>query len=109
MKELNTLAQIYNKNSFRDLKNLIDGANLVLHWEKIVEDPISSQTEALKFYKGILYVEAVSSVWANELTYLKKELIDKLNQQFDKPIIKDIKFLVKGVKHGKGKKSGKPV
>ena len=107
MKELDTLAQIYSKSSFRELKNLIDGANLVLHWGKIIDEPIASQTEALKFYKGIIYVETASSVWANELTYLKKELIEKLNRRFDKPVVKDIKFLVKGVKYGKGrKKSG---
>jgi len=94
------LAEVFGSESFTNLRNLIDGANLVLQWEKAVDKTISSQTEALKFEKGTIFIKVKSSAWANELKFLKEKMIARLNKYVGKNIVSDIRFLVKGVNHG---------
>lgn len=106
MKDLKSLKEIYKGDKFEKLRSLIDGADLVLQWDKIIESPISSKTEAVKFLNGTLYLEVISAVWANELIFLKEEIIKKLNQHIDQPLVKELKFIVKGEANDKGKKSG---
>lgn len=101
MKDLESLSQVFSTAKYQELRQLVEGGNLVLKWEEIVREPIASETRALKYINGVLYVEVSGSVWANELTYLKSAIIEKLNKQAEKAIVKDIKFVVRGVRFGK--------
>ncbi|MFC1495978.1 DUF721 domain-containing protein [Candidatus Margulisiibacteriota bacterium] len=109
MRELKKLKDIYKSHSFKGLKQLMDGANLVLRWDQIVDDTIAKETRALKYQNGVIFVEVSCSVWANELIFLKRKLIDNLNRNLEKPIVRDVKFLVKGVKYGKREEFNQPV
>ncbi|MBU0672057.1 MAG: DUF721 domain-containing protein [Candidatus Margulisbacteria bacterium] len=61
-------------------------------WEQVVDERIGKQTEAIKIRNQILYVSTSSPAWAQELTFLKGEIISKFNDQAGKEAIKDIKF-----------------
>ena len=82
----------------RVLKNLgmerkISEASLVLNWEKIVGEKIAQEAKALKIEKKKLYLQVPNASWRNELFYLKKELIQKLNSFVKDTLIEDIIFL----------------
>lgn len=100
MKDPESLSKIFETTSLQGLRQIVEGANLVQEWEKVIKEPIASETRALKYLQGILYVEVTSSVWANELTFLKSKIIETINKKNGKEIVKDIRFLVKGVKLG---------
>jgi len=68
-------------------------------WEKVAGERVGKQTEAIKITNKILYVATSSSTWAQELSFLKNEFIDKFNKEAGKEVIKDIKFRAGG-KHG---------
>jgi len=61
-------------------------------WKKTVPEEISKNTEPIKVKGGTLFVSAKNAVWANELSLLKKGLIEKINTAMGKKAIKDIKF-----------------
>jgi predicted nucleic acid-binding Zn ribbon protein len=63
---------------------------------------VGKQTEAVRMKNGILYVATTSSTWAQELSFLKKEIIKKFNQRAGEEAIRDIRFSVKGEKIGGG-------
>jgi len=62
-------------------------------WPKAVGSQIASQTKLDSFKKGTLFIRAVSSVWVQQLHFMKEEIINKLNELSDKIVIKEIRFL----------------
>ncbi|HEY5627196.1 MAG TPA: DUF721 domain-containing protein [Nitrospira sp.] len=64
------------------------------HWDMIVGDPIAAHTcpDQIRFKK--LYLIVRSSIWMQQLTFLKPSLIAKLNEQAGTELITDIAFRV---------------
>lgn len=65
-------------------------------WDRVVDDRVGRQTEAIKIRNGVLYVRAASPAWAQELSFLKCEIIKKFNREAGKEAIRDIKFKAGG-------------
>ena len=61
-------------------------------WEDEVGGPIAENTRPKSVSRGVLFVIAKSSVWVQELTLKKPEILKRLNQRMGGEIIKDIKF-----------------
>ncbi|MBP2832346.1 DUF721 domain-containing protein [Aquimarina sp. U1-2] len=59
-------------------------------WEKIMGPAITKYTQHLKLDKHTLYVQLTSSVLREELSYGKHKIIDNLNQELGKELIKKI-------------------
>lgn len=68
------------------------GLNAVLLWEAVAEKGLAKHTEALKLQRGILYVLTKSPAWAQELNFLKVDLIAKLNERVGYRAVRDIRF-----------------
>ena len=65
----------------------------VTQWAAIVGPQIAKETEPQKIEKGLLLVRVRKSVWRNELTMRKAEIITKLNKAIGNNAVKEIKFL----------------
>ena len=61
-------------------------------WSGIVGDQIGKVTSADHIRDGKLFVSVSQSTWRNELVFLKKELIDKINAAMHEEVVKDIIF-----------------
>lgn len=83
------LADILKNNSFN--KGMRDG-RVVLLWEESVSAEIARQTEAVKVRNRILHVNTKSPVWAQELNFLKKEIMDRINEKAGYVAVRDIRF-----------------
>ncbi|MFA4967243.1 MAG: DUF721 domain-containing protein [Candidatus Margulisiibacteriota bacterium] len=68
----------------------------VLLWEESVSTEIAKQTEAVKVKNRVLYVNTKSPVWAQELNFLKKEIMDRMNEKAGFSAVKDIRFKAGG-------------
>jgi hypothetical protein len=64
-------------------------------WDEMVGELVSKNTNPLNFASGVIYVEINNSAWANEMSFLKEDIISKYNARFKKNIIKEIRFIVK--------------
>ena len=87
------LSDILESNS---LGFAIKNTRVVMLWEKAVSKEIARQTEAIKIYRKVLYVEVKSSVWAQELRFLKGAIITKLNSMAGYDALHDIQFKAGG-------------
>jgi len=67
----------------------------VLFWEGVVGEKISKRTKALYAKNGKLVVEVENTTWMNELSFLKVGIIERINKELGRWIIKDIVFLIK--------------
>lgn len=63
---------------------------LQLRWPAIVGDHVAAHTrpDSIRFQK--LYVIADSSVWVQQLAFLKPSLLESINRTAGKPIVTDI-------------------
>ncbi len=61
-------------------------------WPQIVGEKIAEKTVAEKIADGKLFVKVSSAAWRNELVFLKKELIAKLNKALGREVVNDIVF-----------------
>lgn len=79
---------------FRDLgiDKAIQQNMAVSKWSEIVGDRISQISHAEKIENGVLFVKVNSPVWRNELTFMKSNLINSVNEALAKNVVKDIKF-----------------
>jgi predicted nucleic acid-binding Zn ribbon protein len=74
----------------------IEICRLLAAWKEAVGERVSQHTEAIKIRNQVLYVSTSSPAWAQELTFLKEELIKKFNIRTGKENIRDIKFSAGG-------------
>ena len=89
------LERVFNKFSID--KKLKEVKALKL-WEEVMGEKISRHSLPLFVRKGNLFVRVDSSGWLTQLTYLKNEIISKLNQRLGKESIKNIYFRLGEVK-----------
>ncbi len=59
-------------------------------WEKVMGSFIASKTEKITLQKDTLIVELNSSALCNELNYAKEKIIESINKEFGKNVIKKI-------------------
>ncbi len=86
----NILYEIIKK---KGLERLFLEHRAVKLWNKIVGKPIADKTDAVDCDDGVLKVFCPDPVWRNELVFLKKDIIKKINKYFGREIIKDIRFV----------------
>ena len=61
-------------------------------WSEVVGEQIAAVTEPERVAGGKLFVRVSRSTWRNELTFLKKEIIERLNAKLGAQIVNDIIF-----------------
>ena len=61
-------------------------------WSRIVGPQIASVTTAEKMSGGKLFVRVARSTWRNELVFLKKEIVARINKTVEREIVDDIIF-----------------
>lgn len=65
---------------------------LMYHWEEIVGCSIANHVHPVRMDFRTLFLAADAPVWANELRYMERDLIDKINAFVCEEFVKEIKF-----------------
>ena len=92
------LERVFNKLSIdKKLKEL----KALKLWEEVTGEKISRHSFPLFVRKGNLFVRVDSSGWLTQLTYLKPEIISRLNERLREGSIKNIYFRLGEVKKEK--------
>ena len=60
-------------------------------WADAVGDEIASSTRVHGFSRGVLTLKSATAAWQNELTFLKPQLIAKVNESLGRQIVRDIR------------------
>ncbi len=61
-------------------------------WPSIVGERIAAAAEAVRIDEGKLFVHVKSAAWRNELIFLKRDLLRKINAAMGQEIVTDIIF-----------------
>ena len=63
-------------------------------WDSVVGEPIARQAQPLKIRNMILWVTVSSSTWMQQLEFMKRQIIDRLNERIGEKVINDIRFRI---------------
>lgn len=72
----------------------IEEIALMKLWPDAVGQKISLQTQPDCLKNRILFVKTTSSVWVQQLHFMKEEILQKLNELAGKNAVKDVRFSV---------------
>ena len=76
-------------------------------WKQVVGPQIAASTRADSIRDGVLFVCCKSSMWSNELSLHKTDIISKLNAAVSRKIVKDIRFTARGFRKEEQKSTDK--
>ncbi len=85
---LNDVLKSYRRESDADLVRVWQV------WDQIVGDVIAQNARPAAFKGKLLLVHVSSSAWIHQLQFLKKEMIEKLNEALGNALIDDLKFKI---------------
>lgn len=68
-------------------------------WEEAVGPRIAERAQPEALRNAVLVVSVSSSVWMQELSFLKQKILDRLQQKLAPGIIRDIRFKMGTCKH----------
>jgi hypothetical protein len=66
---------------------------IILAWPQAVGPRIAGSTTPSMFSRGVLTVRAHTASWQQELTYLKSELVTRLNDALGRKVVTEIKVI----------------
>ena len=61
-------------------------------WAEVVGETIAKVTEPVSVADGVLTIKVNNPTWRNELTYLKPDILTKLNRRLARKVVSDIVF-----------------
>jgi hypothetical protein len=84
------------------LENKIKEQTALLVWDEIVGKQVAVAAQPEFITEGRLFVTTKSPVWANELTFMKADIISRLNKRLGGKVVKEIIFKVGRVTRSRG-------
>ena len=67
-------------------------------WDEAAGETIASNARPAAFKGKLLIVHVVSATWIHQLQFLKNDLMAKLNDALEKPLVEEIKFKIGPIK-----------
>ena len=72
----------------------LQGWRAVEQWPRIVGPRIARRTHAVGFHDGVLRVEVEGSAWMHELSFLKHDLVRKIQRDLGTNRVRDVRFVL---------------
>lgn len=70
-------------------------AKVFLNYDKAVGEDIAKVSQPTSFTNNTLFIGVKNPAWSHQLYFFKSDIIDKINFDFEEPVVKDIKFHIK--------------
>lgn len=59
-------------------------------WDQTVGGQIAAKARPSKYYNGVLTVTVISAPWMQQLTFMKRDIIQRLNGRLGKELVREI-------------------
>ena len=63
-------------------------------WDEVVSKTIAANAQPEKIRNGTLFVKVTSSVWMQQLQFMKEMIAEKLNHRLNREVVKNVFFVV---------------
>ena len=72
----------------------------VLAWEQAAGPALAQHARALRMHRGRLVLAVASGVWRTQLSFSKQELIERVNEQLGRRVVRDLVFVNRRTEDG---------
>jgi hypothetical protein len=62
-------------------------------WAEAVGPEVAARTQPQGFRRGVLVIKSASAAWQNELTFMKADLMERLNRALGSNTVRDLKVI----------------
>ena len=76
------------------LEHELQGWQAVEEWPRLVGPRVARHTRALAFHGGTLRVEVEGSAWMQELGFLKRDLMARINRHLGAELVREVRFVI---------------
>lgn len=70
----------------------VNKAKVFLNYDEVVGKDIAKISQPTSFRNNTLFIGVKNPAWSHQLYFFKSDIIDKINFEFEEPIVKDIRF-----------------
>lgn len=74
------------------LARRLEEREILALWEDVVGEEIAARTQAVKFSRGVLYIQVTHGAWMQELHFMEQEILRKLADKLPGANIQKIRF-----------------
>jgi len=107
--QIEKLGEVLDKSLKRlELAPRLDEYGVWPVWNDVVGNPIARNAQPEKIRNGTLFVKVTSSVWMQQLQFMKELITEKLNQRLGTAVVKNIFFVVGRVETNAAEAEGQP-
>ena len=78
------------------LRDPMAGWEAVGIWPDVVGERIAAHARATAFRDGVVMVEVDTPSWMNELAYLRRRIVNDMNERLGKTVVTEIRLLPAG-------------
>lgn len=65
----------------------------LLAWAEVAGPALASQTKALRVQRGRMEVAVPSAVWRTHLSFVRQDLVERLNQRLGQNVVRELVLL----------------
>ncbi len=63
-------------------------------WNSVVGEAIARQAQPQQMRAMVLWVTVTNSTWMQQLEFMKRQIIERINQRIGEQVIRDIRFRI---------------
>ncbi|OPX19313.1 MAG: hypothetical protein BZ151_09935 [Desulfobacca sp. 4484_104] len=84
-----------------DLRLTEQRARIRWAWEQAVAEQFKAQSRLVDYQRKILWIEVPSSLWMQELQFVKPQILANLNELLGSGVVNDLRFRIGTEKQAK--------
>ena len=77
---------------FLNAEDIIAEQTAIVIWDQVVGEKIAQEAQPKSIKNGILKVKVRNAVWRQELTFMKDDIVKRLNNELDGKFVSEIIF-----------------
>ena len=63
-------------------------------WNSVVGEAIASQAQPQQIRAMVLWVTVSNSTWMQQLEFMKRQIVERINERIGETVIRDIRFRI---------------
>jgi hypothetical protein len=107
MEKINhSLRSFFSRRKY-DRQNVIESSFIHNVYPLAVGKMLARSTKILGYKRGLLTIACKNSIYVTELSHMKEEMIEKINNELKQELVKEIRFVIGNVRVSKPRKRKK--
>jgi len=74
------------------IKRRLNAVQITSEWESLVGSNLAQHVQPVSLHKGLLTLQADSSVWRQQICFMKEQLLEQISSRFKEEMVRDLRI-----------------